>query len=36
MKDYFHPGGKKFKPFHMLLIFYILIAIAGVIYRMLT
>jgi hypothetical protein len=35
MKDYFYRGGKKFTPFHMLLLFYILIALAGVMYRVL-
>jgi hypothetical protein len=33
MSDYFQRLRKQFKPFHLLVAMYLLIAIAGVIYR---
>ena len=35
MKTYYHRFGKKFMPYHLLVIFYLLVVIAGIIYKIL-
>jgi hypothetical protein len=35
MRDYFRRTDNKLNPFHLLLAFYLLIALAGIIYRIL-